>query len=150
MSSYTTTIETTASSEQVLAVLTDPDAIRNWSPVSFELDGLADRALAAGSETRVSGSLAGLRVGFDVRVHTADSDGLRLSADGPVALDVSYGLRPARSGSEIEATISLARARGLTARVIGKATEALLAAGALESATSRIARAAESTCLAAA
>ena len=75
MSSYTATIETTASSEQVLAVLTDPDAIRSWSPVSFELDGLAERALAAGSEARVSGSLAGLRVGFDVQVHAADATG---------------------------------------------------------------------------
>lgn len=142
MNSYTTTIETSASTDQVLAVLTDPRAIRDWSPVPFSLEGAEDE-LKPGSETRVSGNLVGLRVGFDVRVHEADSTGLRLSADGPVAMDVRYGLRPARSGSEVSATVSLRRSRGITARVIGKATEALLAAGALDSAASRIARAAE-------
>ena len=37
MNSFETTIETTASTEQVLAVLTDPSAIRDWSPVPVEL-----------------------------------------------------------------------------------------------------------------
>lgn len=146
MSSYETTIETTATAEQVLAVLTDPAAIRSWSPVPFEIAGEdVDRmsVLQTGSQTRVSGSLAGLKVGFDVRVHSADRDGLRLSADGPVALDVIYGLRSVATGSEVSASVSLGRSRGLTARLIGKATEALLAAGALESAANRIARAAE-------
>ena len=146
MSSYETRIETTASAEQVLAVLTDPAAIRSWSPVPFEIagDGPDSTAvLQAGSQTRVTGSLAGLKVGFDVRVHSADRDGLRLSADGPVALDVIYGLRTTGNGSEVSASVSLGRSRGLTARLIGKATEALLAAGALESAANRIARAAE-------
>jgi hypothetical protein len=144
VNSYTTTIETSASTDQVLAVLTDPRAIRSWSPVPFELEG-AEEALRAGSATRVSGSLAGLRVGFDVRVHAADIDGIELSADGPVAFDVRYGLRPADGGSEVSATVSLKRSRGLTSRLIGKATEALLAAGALDSAAGRIARAAETT-----
>ena len=144
MSSYTTTIETCASTDQILAVLTDPQAIRSWSPVPFELEGAAE-ALTAGSETRVSGSLAGLRVGFDVRVHTAGADGLELTADGPVAFDVRYGLRPAPKGSEVWATVSLKRSRGVTSLLIGKATEALLAAGALDSAAGRIARAAEMT-----
>lgn len=143
MSSYQTRIETTASAEQVMAVLTDPSAIRSWSPVPFELEGHDGAALHTGTETRVSGSLAGLKVGFDVRVHSADADGLRLSADGPVALDVIYGLRRVDSGSEVSASVSLGRSRGITARLIGKATEALLAAGALESAANRIARAAE-------
>jgi len=80
------------------------------------------------------------------RAHAAGSDGLRLSADGPVALDVIYGLRPMGAGSEVSASVSLGRPRGLTSRLIGKATEALLAAGALESAASRIARAAEAAC----
>jgi hypothetical protein len=142
VSSYTATIETRASADQVLAVLTDPQAIRSWSPVPFSLEGCLDE-LQAGTQTRVSGNLAGLRVGFDVEVHEADANGLRLSADGPVALDVRYGLRPAATGSEVSATVSLKRAGGLTARVIGKATEALLAAGALDSAATRIARAAE-------
>jgi hypothetical protein len=151
MSSYETTIETTASTEQVLAVLTDPSAIRDWSPVPFELED-GDGRLEAGRQARVSGNLAGLRVGFDVDVLAADADGLRLTADGPVSLDVAYGLRPLApgAGSEVTASVSLGRARGLTARVIGKATEALLAAGALDGAAARIANAAEAAAPAAA
>ena len=139
MSSYETTIETTASAEQVMAVLTDPSAIRDWSPIPFELED-GDARLEAGRQARVSGSLAGLRIGFDVEVLSAD-------ADGPVSLDVAYGLRPLApgAGSEVSATVSLGRSRGITARVIGKATEALLAAGALEGAAARIASAAEAT-----
>jgi Polyketide cyclase / dehydrase and lipid transport len=140
--SYSTTITTTAPPDRVLAVLTDPHAIRSWSPVPFQLDD-AQASLSAGSETRVTGNLAGLRVGFDVLVHAADEDGLRLSATGPVALDVSYGLRPARGGSEVQASVSMGKSRGIGGRVVAKATEALLAAGALERAAGRIARAAE-------
>jgi len=143
MNSYETTIETTASAAQVLAVLTDPSAIRSWSPVPFELEGEVGARLETGRRTRVSGSLAGLRVGFDVEVHSADADGLRLHADGPVAIDVDYGLRELAGGSEVRARVSLGRSRGLSARLIGKATEALLSAGALDGAAARIARAAE-------
>ena len=151
MSSYETTIETTASAEQVMAVLTDPSAIRDWSPVPFELED-GDARLEAGRQARVSGNLAGLRVGFDVDVLAADADGLRLTADGPVSLDVAYGLRPLApgAGSEVTASVSLGRSRGITARVIGKATEALLAAGALDGAAARIASAAEAASPAAA
>ena len=144
MSSYTATVETKASTDQVLAVLTDPRAIRSWSPVPFDVVGDEDQ-LHAGSRTRVSGSLGGLRVGFDVEVHAADRDGLRLIAEGPVAMDVRYGLRPADSGSEVSATVSLRNTGGLKAKLIGKATEAMLAAGALDNAAGRIARAAEAT-----
>ena len=110
MSSYETTIETTATTEQVLAVLTDPSAIRAWSPVPFEVEDEGVR-LEAGRETRVSGNLGGLRVGFDVHVLAADADGLRLTADGPVSLDVAYGLRPLAPGlgSEVSATVSLGK-----------------------------------------
>jgi hypothetical protein len=146
VSSYTATIETRASADQVLAVLTDPRAIRSWSPVPFSLEG-PEEELQAGTQTRVRGNLAGLRVGFDVEVHEVGCNGLRLSADGPVALDVRYGLRAAPTGSEVSATVSLKRSRGLTARVIGKATEAMLAAGALDSAASRIAQAAEAAAI---
>ncbi len=141
--SYTATITTSATPERVLAVLTDPDAIRDWSPIPFELGEGDGRTLRTGSEARVRGSLAGVRVGFDVQVHAADPSGLRLSATGPVSLDVDYGLRPTGDGSEVRARVTMAGARGISGRVVGKATEALLAAGALECATSRIARAAE-------
>lgn len=91
MPDWTSQTTTQAAPEQVLAVLTDPDAIRTWSPVSFELEGGGAR-LAAGRTARVNGQLAGVRGGFDVEVHTAGADGLALTVHGPVALDVRYGL----------------------------------------------------------
>jgi hypothetical protein len=143
MASYETTIETSASAEQLMRVLTDPAEIRGWSPVPFELSDLNGETLEAGSKARVSGSLAGMSVGFDVTVHAAGEDELRLTADGPVSLDVAYGLRPSTAGSELSASVRLGRPRGLTSRLIGKATEAMLSAGALDRAASRIAISAE-------
>ena len=143
MANYATRIETKASAEQVMRVLTDPAEIRGWSPLPFEVNDLDGETLAAGSEARVSGSLAGLSVGFDVTVHAAGADCLRLTADGPVSFDVAYELRPSKAGSEMSATVSLARPRGLTSRLIGKAAEAMLSAGALEKAANRIAISAE-------
>ena len=143
MANYETRIETRASAEQVMRVLTDPAEIRGWSPLPFDVSDLDGGALATGSEARVSGCLAGLSVGFDVTVHAADADGLRLTADGPVSFDVAYALRPSDAGSEMSATLRLDRSRGLTSRLIGKAAEAMLSAGALERATSRIATSAE-------
>jgi hypothetical protein len=143
MSSYTATVTTSASTHQLLAVLTDPEAIRSWSPVPFELEGEAHGSLRAGTDARVNGNLGGLRIGFDVHVHEAGRDGLRLSADGPLSMDVAYGLRAMPEGSEVSARVSVDRSRGITARIVGKAAEAMLAAGALDGAAGRIARAAE-------
>ncbi len=143
MTSYETMIRTEASAEQVMRVLTDPAEIRGWSPLPFEVHDLDGDTLATGSVARVSGSLAGMSVGFDVTVHAADADGLRLTADGPVSFDVAYVLRQSEAGSELNASVRLGRPRGITSRLIGKATEAMLSAGALERAASRIAISAE-------
>lgn len=143
MASWTAHTTSTAAPEQVLEVLTDPEAIRSWSPVPFELDDPDGGRLLAGRTTRVSGSLAGLRVGFDVEVHTAGADGLDLTASGPIALDVRYEVAPSADGSDVTASVALRHSRGLTGRVISKATGALLAGGALDGAARRIARAAE-------
>jgi len=144
MAHWTAQTTTQAAPEQVLAVLTDPEAIRTWSPVPFELDG-AEARLTAGQTARVKGQLAGVRVGFDVEVHAAGADGLDLTAHGPVALDVHYGLVPTAGGSQVTASVALRRAKGLTGRLVASATGALLSAGALEGAAGRIARAAEAT-----
>src|ERR1700742_5088903 len=93
MRTYTATTTSTARPAEVLAVLTDPDAVARWAPVDFYVDDLTHPRLSEGSRARVSGRLAGQRVGFDVEVHQADEGGLALSADGPVALDVAYQLR---------------------------------------------------------
>jgi hypothetical protein len=85
-------------------------------------------------------------VGFDVEVHEAIDGRLRLSAEGPVGFDVRYDLEPAPSGSEVRASVCVRPARGLTGRLLAEATNALLAAGALQAAISRLAREATATC----
>lgn len=140
---FTATCTTTASPERVLQVLTDPKAIRDWSPVPFEVSDLAGGRLEAGSRARVIGRLGGLGVGFDVEVQTADSARLELVARGPIGLDVRYDLAAIAAGSEVTASVSVRRGGGLSGRLVASATEALLAAGALEGAAGRIARAAE-------
>ena len=139
MAEWTTRTTTDASPEQVLQVLTDPDAIATWSPIAFDVEDLDGARLTTGSKARVSGSLAGLRVGFDVEVHAADERGLELTADGPIGIDVRYELAPAVRGSEVAASVSLKKAGGITGRVLSKATAALLSAGALDGAAGRIA-----------
>jgi hypothetical protein len=143
MANWTATTTTKATPEQVLEVLTHPEEIRRWSPVDFDVDELDAKRLGAGTRARVTGRLAGVRVGFDVEVHSADEQLLELSADGPVGLDVRYELSPAKAGSELYASVSLRRGGGITGRLVEGATAALLSAGVLDGAAGRIARAAE-------
>jgi hypothetical protein len=128
----------------VLEVLTHPEEIRRWSPVDFDSDDLGGRRLAAGTRGRVIGRLAGVSVGFDVEVHAADEARLELSAEGPVDLDVRYDLKVDEAGAELNASVSMRPSGGLTGRLVGNATAALLSAGALEGAAGRIVRVAES------
>lgn len=140
----TTTIE--ARPEAIFDVLTDPEACARWAPIPFDVEDLRTPRLRCGSRARVSGKLAGKRVGFDVEVHEAIDGRLRLSAEGPVGFDVRYDLEPAPSGSEVRASVCVRPVRGLTGRLLAEATNALLAAGALQSAISRLAREATATC----
>jgi Polyketide cyclase / dehydrase and lipid transport len=142
MANWTATTTANATTDQVLDVLTLPEEIRRWSPIDFDLED-CDGRLAAGTRTRVTGRLAGVPVGFDVEVHAADDDGLRLTADGPIGIDVLYELAPAKTGAELNASVSLRKGRGLTGRLVANATAALLSAGVLDNAAGRIARAAE-------
>jgi hypothetical protein len=143
MANWTATTTSTATPEQILDVLTHPEEIRRWSPVDFDVDELGATRLSAGTRARVTGKVAGVRVGFDVEVHAADDTLLELSADGPVSLDVRYELAPADAGSELFASVSLRRGGGLTGRLVANATAALLTAGVLDGAAGRIAQAAE-------
>jgi hypothetical protein len=143
MALWTTSTTANATPDQVLAVLTDPEAIRDWAPFPFEVEKLEGRKLVAGSRARVRGGIAGVSMGFDVRVLAADEEGLQLKAEGPIGIDVRYDLAPADGGSEVTASVSLLGGGGLTGRVVKKATEALLSAGALDGAAGRIARVAE-------
>ena len=137
---WTAATTTDAQPGAVLGLLTDPDEIARWAPIPFEVEDLDRPRLTSGSRARVSGSLIGRRVGFDVRVHRADVEGLELSADGPVAMDVRYDLRPARRGAELVASVSVRPGGGLAGRLLAEATNGLLKAGALQTAVSRIAR----------
>ena len=140
MRTWTATTTVEARPEAVLDVLTDPDAVARWAPVPFEVSGLRGKRLQAGSRAYVSGRLAGRELGFDVDVHEAASNRLELTAQGPVAFDVRYELAPHAGGSEVRASVSVRPGPGLVGRVVASATSALLSAGALNTAVSRIAR----------
>ena len=101
MPEFTTHTTADAAPEQVLQVLTDPDEIASWSPIPFEVEDLDGLRLEAGSRARVSGSLAGKRVGFDIEVHAADEGGLELTAEGPIGIDVLYELEAVAGGSQV-------------------------------------------------
>jgi hypothetical protein len=140
MKTWTATTIVDAGPEAVLEVLTDPDAVARWAPLPFDVDDLDTPRLMTGSRARVSGRLAGRRVGFDVEVYEADLERLALAADGPVGLDVAYDLSPTGDRSEVRASISVRSGKGITGRLMAEATNALLSAGALTHAISRLAR----------
>jgi Polyketide cyclase / dehydrase and lipid transport len=125
---------------EVLRALTDPDAIAAWAPMSFELREPDARPLRTGSRECVSGSVAGLRASFDVEVLCADETRLELVAEGPLAMDVAYRLRPRGGGVQVHASIGLRSRGGLTGQVLRAAIGALLNAGALERALGRLDR----------
>jgi hypothetical protein len=139
MRTWTATTTVDAPPEAVLDVLTDPGACARWAPIDFDVDDLTERRLVAGSRPRVRGRLAGVEVGFDVEVLEADERRLALRAAGPVALDVEYDLHAAEGGSEVVASVGVRPGRGFRGRILAEATSALLSAGALNQALSRIA-----------
>jgi hypothetical protein len=140
MRTWTATTTTAARPEDVLDVLTDPEACARWAPLPFDVEELDGRRLVAGSRARVSGKLAGRRVGFDVEVHEASGGGLALAANGPVGFDVAYELAAVDGGSEVRASVSVRPSRGIAGRLLAEATSALLSAGALEACLSRVVR----------
>jgi hypothetical protein len=129
----------------VIDALTCVEAIHCWSPVSFELDDCAEYRLHSGTQARVVGRLAGFGVGFDVEVLEANCERLALVARGPVELDVEYRVEAADLGSSVEAEVSVTSAGGTGGRLVARAVNALLAAGALDRALSRIAAEAEAS-----
>src|SRR4051812_5729943 len=103
MRTWTTTHTVAAQPDAVLAVLTDPDACRDWAPVAFdvELDPPARRAqLATGTRARVTGRLAGRPVGFEVEVDEATRD--RLGPRRPPAGGVHVPAAPRAAGTRRE------------------------------------------------
>lgn len=124
----------------VLEFLTEPDAIARWAPIPFEVMSLdGGTRLVSGTHARVAGRLAGRSLEFDVDVLRASDDRLELVAEGPISIDVRYVLRPAGASSEVRASIAV-EGRGLFGRMLAKATEALLAGGALRMSLERLGR----------
>jgi hypothetical protein len=134
--------------DEVLDLLTEPGAIARWSPVPFRLVDLEQDRLSAGDRVRVRGEFAGRGVEFLVDVTTADNGRLALTATGPIRIDVDYHVIGDDCGSSLRARIGIAGS-GLFGRVLARATDALLAAGALRVAVARIAEELEPAALAA-
>jgi hypothetical protein len=77
-------------------------------------------------------------VSFDVDVAEADDGRLALTATGPIRLDVDYRVDALGECSELKASVTVS-GNGLRGRLLARATETLLAAGALSTAVGRIA-----------
>src|SRR3954451_17657065 len=94
--------------EQVMEALTRPCAITAWAPVPFEVEGLSSNRLETGSKARVAGKLAGKDLTFEVMVHEASDQALRLTAIGPfVEMDVAYDVRALDEWSQVHAQIDV-------------------------------------------
>jgi hypothetical protein len=139
MRTWTTEMWLAGMPEQVLELLTEPDAIARWAPIGFELMELDGERLQAGTRARVRGSLAGRQLEFDVEIREAHDGCMSLVATGPISIDAEYVLSPSDGGSDVHASVSVS-GRGLIGGVLARATEGLLAAGALRSAVARMAR----------
>ena len=144
MSTWSTNRTVSGSPEAVIEVLSDPETVRRWSPIDFELEELDGNRLAAGSHARGAGRLAGRFTEFDVDVSAAGDGRFALTASGPIDIGVEYEAFAAGTGTDVWATVSVT-GRGLIGRMIAQAADALLAGGALDKALGRIAREIEAT-----
>jgi uncharacterized protein YndB with AHSA1/START domain len=139
MGTWTTETQTMGRPEDVMVLLTDPEAIRRWAPIPFELVEFDGDRLLAGDTARVRGGLAGRTLEFTVDVADASDARLALTARGPIEIDVEYIAAEIPDGSTVRASVAVS-GRGLLGRILAQATDALLAAGGLQAAVSRLAR----------
>jgi hypothetical protein len=122
-----------------MVLLTDPQEIRRWAPIPFELVEFDGDRLLAGDTARVRGGLAGRTLEFTVDVADASDARLALTASGPIEIDVEYVAAEIPEGSTVRARVAVS-GRGLFGRILAQATDALLAGGGLQAAVSRLAR----------
>ena len=139
MATWTAHTRAAGDPDEVLALLTEPDAIARWAPIGFEVIDFDGERLRAGDRVLVRGALAGRAMQFEVQVSEADDGRLMLSASGPIRLDVEYIAVAVGHGSEVRASVTVSGG-GLVGRLLAQATDALLAAGALSTAVRAIAR----------
>ena len=107
MATWTTQARVDALPEQVLDLLTQPEAIRRWAPVPFEIVDIDTAVLRTGSHARVAGNLGGYAMTFEVEVHEASPHAFGLTASGPIMIDASYDLKPSDNGSRVLARVSV-------------------------------------------
>jgi hypothetical protein len=142
MRTWTTQTQVRGLPDEVMALLTEPDAIARWAPIPFEVVDFDGDRLQAGDRVRVRGGLGGLggrSLEFDVEVAEAADGCLTVTATGPIRIDVRYVARALARGSELRASVAVTGV-GLLGRLVARATDALLAAGALNAALGRISR----------
>ena len=125
--------------DEVLELLTEPDAISRWAPIEFTVVNWHGERLSAGERVHVRGALAGRSLDFVVDVTEVNDGRLVLTAIGPIRLDVEYRALAREDGSDVRASVDVS-GRGLLGGLLARATDALLAAGALTMAVDRIAR----------
>ena len=130
--------------ERVLSLLTDPAACASWSPVPFEVRKLDGDRLLAGRSAQLAGRIAGKEVAFDVDFLEAGEGAFALRARGPFEIDARYEAVEGCRNTELRASVSIRGTGGFLGRLAARAAEGMLAAGALDKALYRIARAAES------
>ncbi len=138
MGTWTTQARMPGHPEDVLEWLTRPDAIARWAPIPFEVRNLDRDRLLTGDQLRVFGLLSGQRVEFEVDILQAQDGRLALQATGPIELEVEYVATSLDRGSELRASVAVT-GRGFIGRLLAGATEAMLAAGALNTAIGRLA-----------
>lgn len=144
MGNWTSRTTFTGDPERVLELLTDPEEARTWSPIEFTVDDGGARRLQTGDVMHIAGQLGGRRMSFDIEVFKASEGQLRLRARGPVEIKVEYGVVARDDGSgELTAWIAVSSAGGLIGRLVASATDAVLAAGALDATVRKIATVAE-------
>ena len=124
MSTWTTQTVVDGAPEDVLAVLSDPEMCRRWSPIEFRLEDLDGERLETGSRARVAGRVAGFPIAFEIDVQHAGGGRLALTARGPMTLEVAYEAYPAaEAGAELWATVTVREAHSLRGRLAAASTE---------------------------
>src|SRR3954466_6076015 len=111
MGTWQTTATVMGEPDDVLEVLTDPDAARRWSPIGFELEQIDGDRLRSGTHAKLTGKRAGKGVSFDVSVAKASDGQLELRATGPIEMDVAYDANVDEFGTQVVDSVAV-RSRG--------------------------------------
>ena len=93
MAQWTAQTRLNADPDEVLMLLTEPEAISRWAPITFDVVDWDGDRLMDGDRVRVEGQLVGRRLEFEVDVDQAHDGRLALTATGPIRLDVAFPLQ---------------------------------------------------------